>query len=214
MHHHTVFFMAVALVLASAGCQRGGVRVPSARPAASAATVEGQRGKDAVVLDAAWKIDAIAPSAEVKEQTDAQRAAVAAAPAEDVAKLNAQWERAYGDLEKESAAMKAELARERDRFFFWMRMILTGGGALVMALSVAGFFMFGSIAAAFPNIGKHIIGAFGAFGATLFASGIAYDWAYHHKGQIFAGAVIILAMIFTAWYVNRHHTKTAKPVTQ
>ena len=51
----------------------------------SAPILASQEGKDTTVISEAAKIDAIAPAA--KPHTDAQRAAVAAAPAADVAKL-------------------------------------------------------------------------------------------------------------------------------
>jgi len=51
----------------------------------SAPILASQEGKDTTIVSEAAKIDAIAPAA--KPHTDAQRAAVAAAPAADVAKL-------------------------------------------------------------------------------------------------------------------------------
>jgi hypothetical protein len=76
------------VLLLSVGCQHAPAAVTP--PVASAPIIASQEGKDAAVLSEAAKIDAVAPAA--KPHTDAQRAAVAAAPAADVAKLAKEYD--------------------------------------------------------------------------------------------------------------------------
>jgi len=95
--------------LMATGCKA--VPVPTSRPPVnSAPVIAGQLGKDATIIEEAAKIDAIAP--EAKPHTDAQRAAVAANPAQDVAKLVAEFEKRETDAAKETAAIIAGLRKE------------------------------------------------------------------------------------------------------
>jgi len=150
----------------------------------------------------------------IKAAVAGQRAAIEEEPA---SKFNMVVE-AYKDRDKLRQKREDEdsktitdlrdaLAKEKDRFFFWMRLILTGGGSLIMAASVAGFFFLGQIIAIFPSMGKRVLAGVGAFGATLFASGIAYAWAYHHQTLLACIAGGILIFVATGIYFNRLHNK-------
>jgi len=74
-------------LLALTGCRTAPVNTPAV---VSAPVIASQEGKDKAIITEAAKIDAIAPAA--KPHTDAQRAAVAAAPASQVASLVAEYE--------------------------------------------------------------------------------------------------------------------------
>ncbi len=101
-----IHLVLASLVLIFSGCaSRPAV---AKRPPVNAAPVlAGQIGKDATILTEAAKIDAIAP--EVREHTDAQRAAVAAAPAQDVAKIVAEYEAVNKEASSIIAALRAEI---------------------------------------------------------------------------------------------------------
>jgi len=121
-------FVAVALL---AGCRTApAVARP---PVASAPVVASQEGKDTAILNEAAQIDAIAPAA--KPHTDAQRAAVAAAPAADVAKLAKGYEDHIVGLDKMVAKLEKQIADLKDaelkKQTAWLRWV--GLGALAIA---------------------------------------------------------------------------------
>ena len=106
------------------------------------------------MVSEAAQIDALAPQA--KPHTDAQRAAVAAAPASQVKTILKEKDAMIADGTKESAKLRQDLAKAEDKFSATLRWILTGGGALIMALGVGSLFLMGQLAAVFPGIGPRI----------------------------------------------------------
>ena len=100
-----VVIIAVVCAVILSGCAFGKRRAAVIPAPVSAPIVAGQKGKDATILAEAAAIDQVSP--EAKPHTDAQRAAVAAAPAEDVAKL-------VRDLESQNSALIRDNA-EKDK---------------------------------------------------------------------------------------------------
>jgi hypothetical protein len=97
------------ILLLCAGCNHT-PRPVTAPPVSSAPVIASQEGKDTAILSEAAQIDAIAPDA--KPHTDAQRAAVAAAPAADVAKLSKEYEAAIAGLNKTIDGLKDTVAKQ------------------------------------------------------------------------------------------------------
>lgn len=216
------------LFLMAGGCKSRPIQTRASLPAVDfTATLTSQEGKDRAIIDWASKIDAATdawlaqfPSQfanEIRTATAGQRAAVAAAPASQFNAIVAayqQRDKLRDAREKEDAKTIADLrdalAKEKDKFFFYMRLFLTGGGSLVMAASVAAFIFLGELAAIFPSIGKRVIAGVFAFGATLFAAGIAYAWAYHHQTLLACIAGAIFIFVATGIYFNKAHDKAEK----
>ena len=95
------------------GCASAPVGVIHRVTAPSAPVVKGQLAKDAVILAAADKIDALAPAA--IEQTTIQREAVASAPAAQVEQILAEKDaalKAYKDASADSDKIIADLRKE------------------------------------------------------------------------------------------------------
>jgi len=218
------------LVLAVGGCKTRPAQPRTSLPAIDfTATLTSQEGKDRAIEQWASKIDAAtdawlaqfpSPFAnEIRAATAGQREEIRKAPASQLNAVIAayqQRDKLRDAREKEDAKtiadLSADLAREKDRFFFWMRLILTGGGSVVMAASVAAFIFLGELAAIFPSIGKRVIGGVFAFGATLFAAGIAYTWAYHHQTLLACIAGAILIFVATGIYFNKAHDKAQNSI--
>lgn len=185
------------------GCARGKQR-PSLPPPASAAIIEGQKGKDRVVVEEAGKIAQEWP--EAKPHTDAQIAAVAAAPAADVERLNAQWETVLANRD----AIIAKITKERDEARNATdRAIRIGGYALagiLVALGVASFFL----AAQVPWLGPKISMSLIAAGLSVFAMVQAYEWTKAHP-WITGITLLFLVAAGALAYANHYHSKdTAK----
>jgi len=181
---------------------------------------EAQDGKDRSVIDWADRIDsrvddwfALFPSpiaGEIKAATASQRESVRKAPASQFNVIIDAYKRKEAEGEKEKAALMAEVVKANDRFFFWLRASLMGGGSVVMAISVFGFFALSSITAAFPIIGKQVIFGVLAFGATLFAIGFAYEWAYKNPTWVIVGLVVTGGFTATMMHSNRLHDKSER----
>jgi hypothetical protein len=201
--------------LMATGCQKAIVKPRIVRPpVVSAPVVAGQMGKDATVLDEAAKIDAIAP--EVKEHTDAQRAAVAANPAQDVAKLVAEFEARIKEIEKDGderakadAAIIAQRTKERDEARNETdRAIVIGGyafAAILVAAGVATFFLMAQLAFLGPKIGYALIGA----GSSVFVMLQAYQWTKAHP-WITGITLLFLVAAGALAFANHLHAKDAK----
>jgi len=191
-------FLAVAFFLA--GCNHA--PAPARPPVAFAPVVASQEGKDATVLAEAAKIDAIAPAA--KPHTDAQRAAVAAAPAEDVKKLADAYEAQASD----NSRLVAKLTKERDEARNATdRTIILGGyavAALLTASGVATFFLMAQLAFLGPKIGYALI----ASGASVFAMLQAYQWTKAHP-WITGIALLFLVAAGALAFANHAHSKDA-----
>lgn len=188
--------------LLSPGCARGKQR-PSLPPPASAAIIEGQKGKDRVVVEEAGKIAQEWP--EAKPHTDAQIAAVAAAPAADVERLNAQWEAVLANRD----AIIAKITKERDEARNATdKAIRIGGYALagiLVALGVASFFL----AAQVPWLGPKISMALIAAGLSVFAMVQAYEWTKAHP-WITGITLLFLVAAGALAYANHHHSKDSE----
>jgi membrane protein implicated in regulation of membrane protease activity len=123
--------LAIILCLfALVGCHGVPAKVP---PVVSAPVIASQEGKDTAILSEAAQIDAIAPAA--KPHTDAQRAAVAAAPAADVARLAKAFDSQIADLLRDNTEKDKQIADMKDaelkKQTAWLRWI--GLGAIAVA---------------------------------------------------------------------------------
>ena len=184
--------------------------------------MDAQEGKDRSVADWAARIDARVDALlagksslndvvnDIKAATAGQRSAIAAAPASQFNVILESYKRNATEDAKTITELRAALAKANDRFFFWMRATLIGGGSLIMAASVFGFFALGSITAAFPTIGKNVIAGIAASGAALFSIGFAYEWAYKNQGWAIGGLAVIATFVATGIYFNRLHDNADK----
>jgi hypothetical protein len=190
--------LALVALLCLVGCRTApAVTRP---PVASAPVVLSQEGKDTTVLAEALKIDAIAP--EAKPHTDAQRAAVAAAPAADVAKLAKAFESQIADLGKTITRLTKERDEARNQTD---RTIILGGYAavaLLVASGVATFFLMAQLAFLGPKIGYALIAA----GGSIFAMLQAYQWTKAHP-WITGVALLFLVAALALGFANHHHAK-------
>lgn len=123
-------FVFVSIALAFSGC-RG---VPAIAPSApSAPVIASQEGKDTAILAEAVKIDAIAPAA--KAHTDAQRAAIAAAPAAEVKRILTEKDATIAAAEKQITQLRDQITVLKDaelkKQTAWLRWF--GFGALAVA---------------------------------------------------------------------------------
>jgi hypothetical protein len=140
--------VAIFCLLALTGCSTA--RAPALRPAVvSAPVVASQEGKDRTVLSEAAQIDAIAPAA--KPHTDAQRAAVAAAPAADVSRLVKALESQIAELVRDNAAKDKQINDLKDaelkKQTSWLRWFGFGALAVAGLLAWARQFEFSATAA-------------------------------------------------------------------
>jgi hypothetical protein len=191
----------IAVVALLAGC--ASKPAPTRPPVNAAPVVASQTGKDAVIISEAAKIDAIAPAA--KPHTDAQRAAVSAAPAADVARIVAEFEAAAKADAEEIIRLRAELASARDSVD---RVIRIGGYALAAilgALAAASLFL----AAQVPWLGPRISASLAAASISIFAMVWAYEWTKAHPWiTAISGACILIAAALA--YANHLHSKAPK----
>jgi hypothetical protein len=191
--------VAILCLLALTGCSTA--RAPALRPAVvSAPIVASQEGKDRTVLSEAAQIDNLAPAA--KPHTDAQRAAVAAAPAADVSRLIKALEAEAAQLLKEIATLTKERDEARNETD---RTIIIGGyalAALVVAGGVATFFLMAQLAFLGPRIGYALIGA----GSSVFVMLQAYQWTKAHPWV--TGATLLFLVAAGAFAAaNQVHAK-------
>jgi len=191
--------VALLALLALTGCSTS--RAPALRPAVvSAPVVASQEGKDRTVLSEAAQIDAIAPAA--KPHTDAQRAAVAAAPAADVSRLVKALEAEAAQLRKEIATLTKERDEARNQTD---RTIIIGGyalAALLVAGGVATFFLMAQLAFLGPRIGYALIGA----GGSVFVMLQCYQWTKAHPWV--TGATLLFLVAAGAFAAaNQIHAK-------
>ena len=191
--------VALVALIALTGCSTS--RAPALRPAVvSAPVVASQEGKDRAVLSEAAQIDAIAPAA--KPHTDAQRAAVAAAPAADVSRLVKALEAEAAQLLKEIATLTKERDEARNQTD---RTIIIGGyalAALLVAGGVATFFLMAQLAFLGPRIGYALIGA----GGSVFVMLQCYQWTKAHPWV--TGATLLFLVAAGAFAAaNQVHAK-------
>jgi hypothetical protein len=140
--------LALLALLALTGCSTA--RAPALRPAVvSAPVVASQEGKDRTVLSEALKIETLAP--QTKPHTDAQRQAVAAAPAADVSRLVNAYEAQIKDLNDRVAGLSKTIENLKDvelkRQAAWLRGFGFGAFAVAGLLVWARQFEFSATAA-------------------------------------------------------------------
>jgi len=188
----------VLLLFVSSGCNH--TPRPIQPTVESAPILASQTGKDVTIISEAAKIDAIAPAA--KPHTDAQRAAVAAAPAADVAKLSKDYEAKLKEQAERIADLTKLLEEARNQTD---RTILVSGyalSALLVSLGVATFFLMAQLAFLGPRIGYALIGA----GASVFAMLQAYQWTKAHP-WVTGIALLFLAVAAALAAANHLHSK-------
>jgi len=141
------FTLALLCLLTLAGCSSTRAKAPTT--VESASTLDTQKGKDRTIIAEADKIDAVAPAA--KPHTDAQRAAVAAAPAADVATLVKSFESQIADLVRDNAAKDKQINDLKDaelkKQTAWLRWFGFGALAVAGLLAWARQFEFSATAA-------------------------------------------------------------------
>jgi len=193
----TRIVIAAFLLFAATGCQRGGV-TPTP-PVNAAPVLKDQENKDRTVTKEADAIDkkvAGTPVADdVKASTDAQRAAVAAAPAADVARIVAAFEaKAKADaatIAKLTATitdLENQALREQARWLTWT------GVALLAAFGLS--LLVGQLAAAVKTWPLALLGV-GCFGLAQL---ISHPWFL--RGFIL---LLIAAVAYSAYYVFDRH---------
>jgi hypothetical protein len=162
--------------------------------------VASQESKDTTILAEASKIDSIAPLA--KPYTDTQRAAVAAAPASDVAKLSKDYEAKLKEQANHIVKLTDMLNEAKSQTD---RVIVIGGyglSALFVSLGVATFFLMAQLPFLGPRIGYALIGA----GASVFAMLQAYQWTKAHP-WITGIVLLFLAVAAALCVANNLHAK-------
>lgn len=202
----------VALVAFLAGCRTGAapVRVKiDARP-----VVVAHEKKDTVILESAAQIDALAP--EAKPHTDAQRAAVAAAPASDIAALVARYESQARESEAKAKADAAAIAQLRgqldaanSRTDQVVRLGLAGFGALLIAGAVVVAVMAAKAGGIFVGVGPMQAGAIGAAGCVMLFASFAYGWATRNQSLVMGIFAALLVAAGALWFSNRRHAATS-----
>lgn len=128
--------LVLAGLLFVGGCQSG-AQAARVSPRPDAAGVAGRHdAKDKTVVVEADKIDAAvegSPAAPVvKSSTDAQRAAVAAAPAAEIVDLAASFNRLLDERDKRIAALEEEIKRLREAALREQVRWLNGAGVLLL----------------------------------------------------------------------------------
>lgn len=128
--------LSMFVLLALLGCSGQGTLHPAAhRPDVAGVAARHER-KDATVTEEAARIDATVAgtpqAATVKASTDAQRAAVEAAPAKDIAALAASFERALATYEKRIGELESALEKERKAALREQVRWLNGAGILFL----------------------------------------------------------------------------------
>lgn len=193
--------------LCGGGCARGKQR-PSLPPPASAAIIEGQKGKDRVVVEEAGKIAQEWP--EAKPHTDAQIAAVKAAPAADVERLNAQWEAVVADRDKTISELRIKLAESDAKIHRTIRLWLAFAGFVFGALTIAGAIMFAKFSVLFSWFGRDVLILTGSLSALSWFTSLAYGWAVANLNWIMGGAVLIVVAISILVYANVRNDRMDK----
>lgn len=180
----------VAWVLLVTGCAsfRARTPAPAPHPVPVGAITAGHEAKDATIEGEAAKIDAIAPAA--RPHTDAQRAALAAAPAAELKPAFAILESRISELTKANEKQAAHIAALQDAELRSQvrSMRIFGLGCLLaaIALGYARQIQFSVVAG---GLGALSLGA-----AQLWAS-----VASHPLFQPVLGGSIVLALAGLAW---------------
>ena len=170
--------ISLGLLLAVVGCESSqSSSAPLRPPPISAPVVAGQEAKDKAITEQATAIRTEHPPA--APRADAILAAIAAAPAADVASLAAQFDAAIKDRDDRIRSLQSQLARvtkERDDLKNGVRRAVTimlyGLSALLVAGGVVIALLGAKVAIFGPRAGMSVIAA----GGSLFALASAFDW--------------------------------------
>jgi hypothetical protein len=204
----------ILLCLALTGCAWGSKPRPQTLATPSAAelgrVVSAHEGKDRAIIEEAAKIDAIAP--EARPHTDAQRAAVAAAPAADVAALRASIDALTKARATDAATitdLRAQLDKANSRTDQIIRLGLAAAGAVCIGLGILSAFLAAKVALLFPGLGPRISLGIGALGTGFLFCSFAYGWAMRHQTLVMSVAACLAVAIAALFYANRHHATTS-----
>jgi len=194
----------LALLAMASGCATHRQPAPPRPLPASGPIIEGQSTKDATITTAAAAIDEITP--EAKPHTDAQRAAIAAAPAADVARLDAEWRATLANRDAHIADLTKRLAAALDATDRVIRLGGYSASALLIAAGVASFFLAAQLAFLGPRVAFALIAA----GGSIFAMLQAYDFTKAHPWiTALAGLCLFAAAILAyANYLNDRSSRT------
>jgi len=181
-------------LLALTGCRTA----PVPRPAVvSAPVVASQEGKDRAILTEAAQIDALAPAA--KPHTDAQRAAVAAAPAADVAKLVKDYEATVSEQAERIAALTTTVEKLKDAEKKKQVSICRWAGFALLAL--AALLVYAKLT---PFAIASAVGGFLALGLAQLLSQPWFTTALN-----IALGVCAVAAVAAAWHAYQRHLKAS-----
>ena len=190
-----IAFVAVlgVILLLCAGCNHT-TRQAYAPPVASAPVIASQEGKDSAILNEAAKIDAIAPQA--KPHTDAQRAAVAVAPAADVAKFINGYEAKIKELTDRIADLGKTIENLKDAE--QKKQVATLRWFGLGALAIAGLLAWAQ------QVRFAAVGALVGIVSLGLAQIISQPWFMPTVG--IASAVALIALGWAAWHAYKKGT--------
>jgi len=203
-----IFTLLLLLTLGSGCTLSPAARQPHPIPDAGA-VVQRQATKDAVVISASERIDTVVSTSElaqpVREHTETIRAAVASAPAAEVATLSAQYtkifEKQAADISRLEDKLAREAARARVAYQRWLR---TAAAGLFLAFGVS--LIFGRAAAVARTWPIAALG----IGALVLAEVIGSIWF-----QI--GSLILTALgaaYGVYWVIDRHRQGRLKAAVE
>ena len=200
-----VFLVACGIFLA--GCQTG-YKKSSVKPVDTTPTISAQAKKDAVILGRAEQIDeAVKPAPApipqvVKESTDAIRAAVKAAPAEDVAALTKSLEKRINETESQLLKANERADKAEAKGNLAIRMLLFSISSLVTIAGVVIAFTGSQI----PLFGPRAGFAVACGGGAGFALAVAYDWSVRHP--VWTGCIIVTFIAISLGIMWANHVNS------
>ena len=181
----------LAVLFALNGCNTARKPSPAIEPAPILAS---QEGKDTTIVSEAAKIDAIAPAA--KPHTDAQRAAVAAAPAADVAKLVNGYEAKVKELTDQIVGLNKMIENLKDAE--QKKQVATLRWFGLGALAIAGLLAWAQ------QVRFAAVGALVGIVSLGLAQIISQPWFMPTVG--IASAVALIALGWAAWHAYKKGT--------
>jgi hypothetical protein len=181
----------LAVLFALNGCNTARKPSSAIEPAPILAS---QEGKDTTIVSEAAKIDAIAPAA--KPHTDAQRAAVAAAPAADVAKLVNGYEAKIKELTDQIVGLNKMIENLKDAE--QKKQVATLRWFGLGALAIAGLLAWAQ------QVRFAAVGALVGMVSLGLAQIISQPWFMPTVG--IASAVALIALGWAAWHAYKKGT--------
>ena len=182
----------VSLLFVSSGCNHA--PRPVLPTVESAPILASQEGKDVTIVSEAAKIDAIAPAA--KPHTDAQRAAVAAAPAADVAKLVSGYDAKIKELTDRISDLSKTIENLKDAE--QKKQVATLRWFGIGALAIAGLLAWAQ------QVRFAAVGALVGMVSLGLAQIISQPWFMPTVGV--ASAVALIALGWAAWHAYKKGT--------